>query len=49
MDWGTLLASVPTGVSDTIADVVPIAVPVMVALAGISIAVKVFSKFGIRR
>lgn len=49
MDWATLLAAVPTGVNDTIADIVPIAVPVMVALAGISIAVKVFGKFGIRR
>lgn len=49
MDWATLLAGVPTGVTGTIEDIVPIAVPVMIALAGISIAVKVFSKFGIRR
>lgn len=49
MEWATLLAGVPTGVTETIADIVPIAVPVMIALAGISIAVKVFGKFGIRR
>jgi hypothetical protein len=49
MDWAVLLAGVPTGVTDTISDVVPIAVPVLIALAGISIAIKVFRKFGISR
>lgn len=49
MDWAVLLAAVPTGVTDTISDIVPIAVPVLVALAGISIAMKVLGKFGVRR
>jgi hypothetical protein len=47
-DWATLLAGVPTGVSSTISAVVPIAVPVMIALAGLSIAIAIFRKFGIR-
>jgi len=49
MDFGTLLAPVATGVTDTITDVLPIAIPVLVALAGIGIALKVFGKFGVKR
>jgi len=49
MDFGTLLAPVATGVEGVITDVVPIAIPILLALAGISIALKVFSKFGVRR
>lgn len=49
MDFGTLLAPVGTGVTDAIADVLPVAIPILVALAGISIALRVLGKFGARR
>ena len=49
VDYGTLLAPVATGATDAIAAVLPIAIPVLVALAGLGIALKVFGKFGVRR
>ena len=49
MDWGTLLADVGTGATDAIEAVLPIAIPVLVALAGLGIAIKVFGKFGLKR
>lgn len=49
MDFGDLLAPVATGALGAITDVLPIAIPVLVALAGLGIALKVFGKFGIRR
>jgi len=49
MDFGTLLAPVATGATGAITDVLPIAIPVLVALAGIGIAVRVFAKFGVKR
>jgi len=49
MDFGTLFAGVATGVQEVITDVVPAAIPVLIALAGISIALTVFRKFGVKR
>lgn len=49
MEWDVILGPVATGVQSVITDVVPIAVPVLLALAGISIALGVFRKFGVRR
>lgn len=49
MDFGTLLLPVGTAVTGVVADVVPIGITVLVALAGISIALGVFRKFGVRR
>lgn len=49
VDYGTLLQPVATGATDAIAAVLPIAIPVLVALAGLGIALKVFGKFGVRR
>jgi hypothetical protein len=48
-DYGTLLAPVATGATDAITAALPIAIPVLVALAGLTIALKVFGKFGVRR
>ena len=47
--WSTLLAPVATGVTDTITAVLPLAIPVLVALAGLTIAISVFRKFGVKR
>ena len=49
MDFGTLLAPVATGVQAVISDVVPLGIPIVLALAGVSIALKVLGKFGVRR
>jgi hypothetical protein len=49
MDWALLLAGVPTGVTAVIEDVVPLGVVVLIALAGIGIALRVFRKFGVSR
>jgi len=49
MDWGVLLAGVPTGMTAIIEDVVPLGVPILIALAGISIAIGVLAKMGVRR
>lgn len=49
MEWGTLFSGVGTGATEAITDVLPVAIPVLVALAGIGIAVKVFGKFGLRK
>lgn len=49
MDFATLFAGVPTAAVDAIADVAPLGALVLVAGAGISIAIKTFGKFGVRR
>lgn len=49
MDWSTLLAPVGTEATGAITEVLPIAIPVLVALAGLSIALKTFGKFGVKR
>ena len=49
IDFGTLFAPVSSGVIDSITSSLPVAIPVLVALAGISIAIKVFGKFGVRK
>lgn len=49
MEWDTILAPVTTGVQAVITDVVPLAVPVLLALAGLTIALTVFRKFGVKR
>lgn len=49
IDYGTLLSGVGTGATDAITSVLPIAIPVLVALAALGIALKVFGKFGVKR
>lgn len=49
MEWDTLLGPVATGALAAFTDVLPIAVPVVVALAGLGIALKVLGKLGVRR
>ena len=49
VDYGVLMAPVATGATDAISAVLPIAIPVLVALAGLGIAIKVFGKFGVKR
>lgn len=48
-DWGTLLAGVGTGATDAITAVLPLAIPVLVVLAGLTVALRVFGKFGVKR
>lgn len=49
IDVGTLLAPAGTGATDTIASIMPVAIPVFVVLSGITIALRVFGKFGVKR
>jgi hypothetical protein len=49
MDIADLFEPLATGALDAINAVVPIAIPVVVALVGLSIAIRVFGKFGIKR
>lgn len=49
MEWDTLLGPVATGALGAFEAVLPIAVPVLVALAGLGIGLKVLGRFGIRR
>lgn len=48
-DWGTLLAGVGTGATDAATAVLPLAIPILVLLAGLGIAIRVFGKFGVKR
>ncbi len=48
-DVGALFQPVADGVLTAINAILPVAVPVLVALAAIGIALKVFGKFGVRR
>jgi hypothetical protein len=49
MDFATLFGPVATGVQSAITAVLPIAIPVLVTLSGVTIAIGVFRKFGVRR
>jgi len=49
MDWDVLLGPIATGALGAITDVLPLAVPVLVALISISVALRIFGKFGARR
>lgn len=49
MDFGTLFLPVVAGIQAVIADILPVAIPVLVTLAGVSIALAVLGKFGVRR
>jgi len=49
MDFAVLFGPVATGVLAAITAVLPVAIPVLVALAGISIAIVLFRKFGVKR
>lgn len=49
MEWDTLFGPVATGVQEVISDVLPIAIPVLVVLAGVTIGIAVFRKFGVRK
>ena len=46
---GTLFAPAAEGVTSTIGQILPVAIPVLVLLAGINIALRVFGKFGVRK
>lgn len=48
MDWGTAFGSLPTAVTEVITDIAPLGITVLVALAGVNIALSLFSKFGVR-
>lgn len=49
MEWDTLFTPVITGVQGVISDVLPIAIPVLVTLAGLTIGLKLLGKVGVRR
>jgi len=49
MDWDTLLGPIATGALGAISEILPLAVPVLVALISISVAIRIFGKFGARR
>lgn len=49
MDFGTLLAPIATDAAATIADVLPLGITVVGGLVGISIALRVLGKFGVKR
>jgi len=49
MDWDTLFDPVVTGVQGVITDLLPVAIPILVTLAGVSIAIALLKKFGVRR
>jgi hypothetical protein len=49
MDWETLFAPVSTGALGAVTDILPVAIPVLVALVGIGIAIRVFGKFGVKK
>lgn len=49
MDWGDLFAPVVTGVQGAITELLPVAIPVLVTLASISIAIALFRKFGVKK
>lgn len=49
VDIGTLLAPASTGVQEVFGDVLPLAIPVLVLMAGLGIGLRVMGKFGVRR
>lgn len=49
MDWATLFGGVTAGVSGVLEDVLPVAVGVFVLLAGVTIAIGIFRKVGVKR
>ena len=49
MDLAVLMAPVATAASGAITSVLPLAIPVLVALASVTIALGVFRKFGVKR
>jgi len=48
-DWATIFGGVGTGVTDAITAILPLAVPVLVLLAGVTIGLATFRKFGVKR
>lgn len=48
-NWGTLFGGVGDGVTAAIAAAVPLGIPVLLSLAGLSIVIGVFRKFGVKR
>jgi hypothetical protein len=49
LNFATLFQPVADGVQAAITAVLPIAIPVLVTLSGVTIAIGVFRKFGVRR
>lgn len=49
MDWGGIFGQIATDLTTTIGAVVLAGIPVLVALIGIGVALRVFGKFGARR
>lgn len=48
-DIGELMAPVGTGAITSVSDTLPQAIPVLVLLSGIGIAIGLFRKFGVKR
>lgn len=49
MDWGLLFGDVSAEAIDAITAIIPLGVAVIVPLVGISLALRVMSKFGAKR
>jgi TRAP-type uncharacterized transport system fused permease subunit len=49
MDFALLFAPVATGVIASVEAALPVAIPVLIALASISIVIGLFRKFGVRK
>jgi len=49
MDFAVLFGPIATGALAAITAIIPIAVPVLVALVGIGVALRLFGKFGVKK
>jgi len=49
MDYGTLFGGVSTEAIAAITDVIPLGIAVLVSLVGLSLALRVFAKFGVKK
>jgi len=48
-DWAVLFGPVADGVTSTVTALLPVAIPILVLLAGITIALRTLGKFGVRK
>lgn len=49
MEISTLFAPLATGALDSVEAIVPLAIPVVVVLISITLAIRTFGKFGLKR
>lgn len=49
MEWDTILGPIATGALASFSEILPIGVPVLVALVGLGIGLRALSKLGVRR